>query len=181
MSSDTPTRLILTGVAAFTGHTATLDAFNAENPAYTLAINLPLGDPAAQQLRDTVLAAARAHFGAKLPPTLKLPFKEVDGQLQAKCRTKFQPERVDAARQPLPADAEITRGDRVAVVALVSPWETSGSKGVSLRMLAVQQLTAQPRISAASLFAVQATAHAGPTAAATDDVDDAFRFEEGTP
>jgi len=180
-AASSATRILVSGTAVFDGHTATMDQFPPNNPAYTLVLAVPLASPDAAALRQAVRAAAEAAFGPKVPSAIKLPIVEVDGQLQAKFRTKFQPERVDAARQPVAADAEITRGDRIAVVALVSPWEASGSKGVSLRMLAVQQVTAQPRRSAASLFAVQPVAHADPAVAATDDADDAFRFEEGTP
>lgn len=112
-------------------------AFDAEGK---YKVQLRLSEEDAKDVLDVIKQVKSDSFGPK--DKVRLPFDrdEETGEIVIKTQSKYIPAYVDATGKTIPNDQvpSMFGGSRLRIMGYVDPYTSAGSKGISLRLIAVQ-------------------------------------------
>lgn len=125
------------GIAGYPKLTRPDTKFNAEGVYST---SLTMDKKTAQPLIDKIEEAYTEEFGAKALPKANWPYKEEDGQVTFKFKSKQKPKLFDAKGTPIKEAAELSvgSGSVLKVSGSISCRAVSGKNYATLYMNAVQ-------------------------------------------
>ena len=94
----------------------------------------------AAELKALIKKTAEAEFGEKAKYAVPLEINEETGELELKCKSKYQPKFVDSAGEPIPPETlpALYSGSVLRVGGVVKPYTVQGKKGVSMLLGYVQ-------------------------------------------